>query len=181
MGHNSEAVMSLDYEFACDNVISFYVKTSTETGYDFLNFYVDDERMGRWAGQTNWRLVSYMIPQGSHRLTWSYEKDGGATGGQDCVWVDNIVLPPMEVVLDVNEDGLSTGSGTFIYPNPTNGDFTVELRQTSQVSVFNAMGQQVLDLNEANGLQHLHLDATGVYFVRISNANGVEVKKVVVE
>ena len=182
MGHNSEAVMSLDYDFACDNEISFYVKTSTETGYDFLNFYVDDERMGRWAGETGWTLVSYMIPQGSHHLTWSYVKDGGATGGQDCVWVDNIVLPPMEVVLDINEDGPSTGSGALsIYPNPTNGNFNIALRQTSQVSVFNAMGQQIISLNEVNGLQQLHLNDSGVYFVRISNGNGVEVKKVVVE
>ena len=182
MGHNSHAVMSLDYDFACDNEISFYVKTSTETGYDFLNFYVDDERMGRWAGETGWTLVSYMIPQGSHHLTWSYVKDGGATGGQDCVWVDNIVLPPMEVVLDINEDGPSTGSGALsIYPNPTNGNFNIALRQTSQVSVFNAMGQQIISLNEVNGLQQLHLNDSGVYFVRISNGNGVEVKKVVVE
>ena len=182
MDHNCQAVMSLDYDFACDNEISFYVRTSTETGYDFLNFYVDDERMGRWAGETGWTLVSYMIPQGSHTLTWNYIKDGGATGGQDCVWVDNIVLPPMEVVLDIDEDGPSTNLGTFsIYPNPTHGEFTVELRQTSEITVFNAMGQQVLSLNEVSGLQHLHLDATGVYFVRISNGNGVEVKKVVVE
>ena len=182
MGHNSEAVMSLDYDFACDNEISFYVRTSTETGYDFLNFYVDDERMGRWAGETGWTLVSYMIPQGSYTLTWSYIKDGGTVGGQDCVWVDYIVLPPMEVVLDVEEDGPSTGSGTFtLYPNPSHGDFTVELRQTPQVSVYSAIGQQVLSLNKVSGLQHLHLDATSVYFVRISNANGVEVKKVVVE
>ena len=182
MDHNSQAIMSLDYDFVCDNEISFYVKTSTETGYDFLNFYVDDDRYGRWAGETRWTLVTFMIPQGSHRLTWSYVKDGGAVGGEDCVWVDYIVLPPTEVVLDVNEYGPSTGSGTFtLYPNPTHGDFTIELRQTSQVGVFNAMGQQVLSLNEVSGLQRLHLDATGVYFVRISNANGVEVKKVVVE
>ena len=187
MGHSCEAVMSLDYDFACDNEISFYVRTSTETGYDFLNFYVDDERMGRWAGETGWTLVSYIIPQGSHTLTWSYIKDGGAVGGQDCVWVDYIVLPPTEVVLDLEEDGPSTPStgsgtaGTCIYPNPTNGDFTTELRQASQVSVFNAMGQQVFSLNNVSGLQRLHLDAVGVYFVRISNANGVEVKKVVVE
>ena len=88
----------------------------------------------------------------------------------------------MEVILDVEEDGPSTGSGTLtVYPNPTNGDFTIALRQTSQINVYNAMGQQILNLNEASGLQHLHLDATGVYFVRISNGNGVEVKKVVVE
>ena len=182
MGHNCQAVISLDYDFACDNEISFYVRTSTETGYDFLNFYVDDERMGRWAGETGWTLVSYMIPQGSHTLTWSYIKDGGATGGQDCVWVDYIVLPPTEVVLNIEEDGPSTGSGAFsIYPNPSNGDFTIALRQTSQVSVFNAMGQQILSLNEVNGLQHLQLSETGIYFARISNGNSVEVKKVIVE
>ena len=182
MGHNCQAVISLDYDFACDNEISFYVRTSTETGYDFLNFYVDDERMGRWAGETGWTLVSYMISQGSHTLTWSYIKDGGATGGQDCVWVDYIVLPPTEVVLDVEEDGPSTDSEIFsIYPNPSNGDFTIALRQTSQVSVFNAMGQQILSLNEVNGLQHLQLSETGIYFARISNGNSVEVKKVIVE
>ena len=175
--------MSLDYDFACDNEISFYVKTSTETGYDFLVFYVDGERLGRWAGETGWTYISFMIPEGTHHLTWSYEKDGAATGGQDCVWVDNIVLPPSEVVLDVNEDGAGAeGSGAFsLYPNPTHGDFTVELRQTSQVSVFNGMGQQIFNMDDMNGLQHFHLDATGIYFVRISNADGVEGKKVVVE
>ena len=182
LGDLSMAVMSLDYDFACDNEVSFYVKTSTETGYDFLNFYVDGERMARWAGETRWTLVRFNIPEGSHRLSWSYEKDQSVAGGQDCVWVDYIVLPPTDVVLDVNEDGPSTGSGAFtLYPNPTHGDFTIELRQTSQINVFNLMGQNVLNLNDVNGMQHLHLDATGVYFVRISNANGVEVKKVVVE
>ena len=88
----------------------------------------------------------------------------------------------MEVVLDVNENGPSTSSGTFtLYPNPSNGDFTLELRQPSQVSVFNLMEQNVLHLNEVNSLQQLHLDAAGVYFVRICNGNGVEVKKIVVE
>ena len=178
MDHNSHADMFLDYDFVCDNEISFYVKTSTETGYDFLNFYIDDNRMGRWSGETDWTLVTYMIPQGSHRLTWSYVKDGGAVGGQDCVWVDYIVLPPTVIVDNVDE---VSDSESTLYPNPTHGDFTLALRRTSQVSVFNLMGQNVLNLNNANGLQHLHLDAAGVYFVRISNDNGIEVKKVVVK
>ena len=84
----------------------------------------------------------------------------------------------MEIVLDVNE---TADSETILYPNPTHGNFTVELRQTSQVSVFNMMGQNILNLNEVSGLQQLHLDTVGVYFVRISNETGIEVKKVVVE
>ena len=179
MGHNKQAIMSLDYDFVCDNEVSFVVRTSTETGYDYLVFYVDGERYGRWAGETGWTEVSFTIPQGSHTLTWAYEKDGGAVGGQDCVWLDNIVLPPTEVVLDVDET--ERVFETPIYPNPSTGDFTVALRQTSQVSVYNLMGQSILNLNAVSGLQHLRLDAAGIYFVRISNGNGVEVKKVIVE
>ena len=119
-----------------------------------------------------------MIPQGSHRLTWSYIKDGGAVGGQDCVWVDYIVLPPTAIYDNLDE---AVDSKSVLYPNPTHGDFTLALSRTSQVSVFNLMGQNILNLNDANGLQHLHLNVAGVYFVRISNANCIEVKKVVVE
>ena len=178
MGHLSQAVMNLDYEFTCDNEISFALKTSTETGYDFLVFYVDGERYGRWAGSTPWTTVRFMVPQGVHRLTWSYEKDGGAVGGQDCVWVDNIVLPPMAIVLDV---AATEGHGAALYPNPCHGDFSLALGQPSQVSVFNLTGQCVLQLPETSGVQHLHLDAPGVYLVRIRQENGIVVKKLVVE
>ena len=173
-----QAVMYLDHEFTCDNEISFCVKTSTETGYDFLVFYVDGVRYGRWAGETDWTLVRFMISQGTHRLTWSYEKDGGTVGGSDCVWVDNIVFPPADFVLNLNE---SSNSETLLYPNPNHGNFTLELNRISQVNVFNLMGQNVLNLNEASGLQNLHLEEVGIYFVRISNEDGLEVKKVVVE
>ncbi len=178
MGHLSQAVMHLDYEFICDNEISFCLKTSTETGYDFLVFYVDGERYGRWSGSTPWTMVRFMIPEGTHRLTWSYEKDGGATGGQDRVWVDNIVLPPFELVADVEE---TADHGVALYPNPSHGDFSLSLSQTSEVSVFNTTGQQILHLHEANGLLPIHLDAAGLYFIRISDETGVEVKKVIVQ
>lgn len=94
------------------------------------------------------------------------------------MWVDNIVLPPMEIVLDVNE---AIDGEALLYPNPSKGDFTLVLGRTSQVGVYTLTGQNVLHLNAVNGMQRLHLDAVGVYFVRISNEAGVEVKKVVVE
>ena len=174
MDHGCSAYMSVDYDFACDNEISFYVKTSTETGYDFLVFYVDDVRTGRWSGETDWTKISYMIPQGSHHLTWSYEKDGGATGGEDCVWLDNIVFPPMEVVLDVEENGLSAGSGTFtVYPNPTNGILGISrLPQcdspTAQTyRITNLMGQTLLTGQIIGQTQQIDVSnlPKGMYFI----------------
>ena len=175
MGHSSHADMSLDYDFACDNEISFYVRTSTETGYDFLVFYVDGERYGRWSGQTGWTYISFMIPEGTHHLTWSYEKDGGATGGQDCVWVDNIVLPPMEVVLDVHEDGPSAGSGSFtVYPNPTNGILGISVRlpqcdspTAKTYRITNLMGQTLLTGQIIGQTQQIDVSnlPKGMYFI----------------
>ncbi len=175
MGHSSHADMSLDYDFACDNEISFYVRTSTETGYDFLVFYVDGERYGRWSGQTGWTYISFMIPEGMHHLTWSYEKDGGATGGQDCVWVDNIVLPPMEVVLDIEEDGPSTSSGTFsLYPNPTNGILAISVRlpqcdspKAPTYRITNLMGQTLLTGQIIGQTQQIDVSnlPKGMYFI----------------
>ncbi|KWW35257.1 MAG: hypothetical protein F083_2425, partial [bacterium F083] len=175
MGHSSHADMSLDYDFACDNEISFYVRTSTETGYDFLVFYVDGERYGRWSGQTGWTYISFMIPEGTHHLTWSYEKDGGATGGQDCVWVDNIVLPPMEVVLDVHEDGPSTSSGSFtVYPNPTNGILGISVRlpqcdspTAKTYRITNLMGQTLLTGQIIGQTQQIDVSnlPKGMYFI----------------
>lgn len=120
----------------------------------------------------------FIIPQGTHQLTWSYEKDGATVAGEDCVWVDNNVLPPMAVVLDAD---VNTADETLLYPNPTHGDFTLTLRHDSQVSVFNQVGQCVLNLGYVSGWQRLHLDAKGVYLVRICDKDGVKVMKVVVK
>ncbi len=186
MGHNSHADMSLDYDFACDNEISFYVRTSTETGYDFLVFYVDGERKGRWAGETGWTYINFMIPEGTHHLTWSYEKDGGATGGQDCVWVDNIVLPPMEVVLDIEEDGPSTpstSSGTFAFYS--NGSWIINNPSTGSgadatLQVIDITGR-ILKSESINGCASFNVNAaSGIYMLRLINGNDVKVQKIVV-
>ena len=182
MDHSCMAVMSLGYEFACDNEISFMLKTSTETGYDFLVFYVDGERKGRWSGETGWTKVSYIVPQGIHTLTWSYEKDGGATGGEDCVWLDYIVLPPMEVVLDVDESGPSTpstGSGTagalLVYPNPTDGVLFVETVCTPSLPggtyhITNLIGQTLMAGQITAEKQQIDVSVLpqGMYFITVA-------------
>ena len=179
MGHSCQANMSLNYEFACDNEISFMLKTSTETGYDFLVFYVDGERKGRWSGETGWTKVSYMVPQGIHTLAWSYEKDGGAVGGQDCVWVDYIVLPPTEVVLDIEENGPSTpstGSGALlVYPNPTDGVLFVETVCTPSLPgrtyrITNLMGQTLMTGQITAEKQQIDVSVLpqGMYFITVA-------------
>ena len=178
LNDNQSAAMWLDYDVACQNEFSFYYKVSSENAYDWLSFYVDDELLDRWSGEKDWTKASFILPEGQHQLKWEYAKDAGASSGEDCAWVDFIVFPPDAVILGV---GNETSENATLYPNPSNGNFTIVLNETSDISIFNALGQNCLSISKAEGTQHIHLDKVGMYFIQISNANGIETKKMIVE
>jgi hypothetical protein len=75
-------------------------------------------------------------------------------------------------VLDISEGSRTNFS---VYPNPTNGTFTVEGAKT--LTIINAIGQVVARSNNDNG-KHQFTLASGIYFVK--SDEGI-VKKVVVE
>ena len=71
-----------------------------------------------------------------------------------------------------------------VYPNPTSGSFNVAvpLEGAYDISVLNALGQQVMQLQQVSGpLQQLQLNAKGMYLVRISTANYTDVQRVIVQ
>ena len=69
---------------------------------------------------------------------------------------------------------------TKVYPNPTNGQVTIEADGMNRVTVTNALGQTVYDaLANANQMVlDLSQYGTGMYLIRISFDNGVGVKRV---
>ena len=92
---NQSSSLSLDYESVVDDQISFFYKVSSESGYDYLRFYIDGSEKGSWSGEVAWAEASYDVTAGQHTFTWTYAKDGSVDGGSDCAWVDFIILPPM--------------------------------------------------------------------------------------
>ena len=70
--------------------LSFYWKVSSESGYDYLRFYIDGAQQDSIAGSTSWAQKTYSIGSGSHTLTWKYIKDGSVSHGEDCGWVDKV-------------------------------------------------------------------------------------------
>lgn len=74
---------------------SFYFKTSTESGYDFLTFYVNGQQINQWSGELDWQIFEFSVSEGYNTFTWEYSKDAACCiGGQDAVWIDSIVFPP---------------------------------------------------------------------------------------
>ncbi|MCP5109114.1 MAG: hypothetical protein GY950_37380, partial [bacterium] len=85
----------------------FYWKVSSESGYDYLRFYIDGTLQDQIAGTVDWTQQSYTVTSGSHTLTWTYDKDYSVSSGSDCGWVDKLELgsgsvDPIAGALDVS-------------------------------------------------------------------------------
>ena len=91
--HEQNTIM--EYTETTDaGVFSYFMKLDTESGYDFINFYIDGSiEEEELSGSSDWSEYSYDINAGSHTFKWKYEKNGSVSNGEDCAWVDYITLP----------------------------------------------------------------------------------------
>ncbi len=80
--------------------ITFAQKTSSEAGWDLLQFYIDNIVTGTWSGITDWSIKSYPVTVGLHEFKWRYSKDTNTASGSDCGYIDHIVFPPF---IDTNQ------------------------------------------------------------------------------
>lgn len=103
-GQSSSLALTLDV--TSDSPISFYYKVSSEPGYDYLEFYIDDVRQDRWAGEVNWSQISYPVSAGLHTFRWTYDKDGSQSDGSDRGWIDYIQLPAHQLDITVTTGDL---------------------------------------------------------------------------
>jgi agmatine/peptidylarginine deiminase len=81
-----------------------------------------------------------------------------------------------ESLLNVTE----ISSETNLYPNPMNDVLHIEGVDVQDVTIFNAVGQQVLFVENTNEINVADL-SEGLYFVRISDKNGNSVVKKIVK
>ena len=77
---------------------------------------------------------------------------------------------------DVNENSIAAN----IFPNPTNGNITIQAAQMQRITVVNALGQVMLDNEVDSDSETLDMSqfGTGVYVVRIVTSNGTILKNV---
>jgi len=92
--HSQSSQMILQYEVSNNDSISFYRKVSSESGYDYMRFYINNVKVGEWAGNVAWSKVAYPVAAGLRTFKWEYMKDFTVSSGDDCAWVDYITLPP---------------------------------------------------------------------------------------
>lgn len=77
--------------------LTFWYKVSSESNYDKLHFYMDNQEKGVWSGTVNWTQFTQAVTAGQHTFKWSYTKDTSVNSGSDCAWIDDIKFPPTNV------------------------------------------------------------------------------------
>ncbi len=76
--------------------LTFWWKVSSESNYDFLEFYLDGAlQTGRISGSVNWAQKSYSVLAGSHTFRWRYAKDASTSSGTDAGWLDEVTWSPV--------------------------------------------------------------------------------------
>ena len=72
--------------------LSFDWMVSSELNGDYLTFAIDGvNQPGAISGEAGWQTLMFNIPAGTHRLTWTYSKNGATASGLDAGWLRRVV------------------------------------------------------------------------------------------
>ena len=72
--------------------LGFDWMVSSELNGDFLTFSIDGvNQPGAISGEVGWQTLTFSIPAGTHRLTWTYAKNAANAAGLDAGWLRRVV------------------------------------------------------------------------------------------
>ena len=185
------APTDLDFEYT--NTYKIKLKWQKPVPADGLSGYYLFRKAGEDGEYTRIKLLganatNYTDNSGNQDGTYYYYKLYAYYGGSmDCTsapasWIYDHnqfyirVLYSTDGVNELEADEVS------LFPNPTTNRFTVEGEGLNHVSVFNALGQMIYDM-DCHGESvdiNLYNAETGVYMVRIATEKGVTTKRVTV-
>jgi len=182
---SQNSTMSIAWDVAVADSISFYRKVSCENGsasgsqWDYLEFLIDATSKEWWDGEQDWARKAYAVTAGQHTFTWKYAKDNMVADGSDAAWVDYIVFPPLATTTGCEE--LSFGFN--IYPNPATELMFVDVNlahaDNVNIELLDNTGRLVSVLfngSMAAGMNRTELNAAGisggVYIIRVRTSEG---------
>jgi hypothetical protein len=128
----------INVETTNDDNISFFRKVSSESGWDYLRFFIDGTQQEQWSGDIPWAEVSYFVAAGVHEFKWVYYKDGSVSTGSDCAWVDYIIFP--SIVPPPDPPDISLSASSFEVGLPPNAS-------TTQVLTLSNVGEADLEFS----------------------------------
>lgn len=123
IGNNASTILEIQMDVASADNISFARKVSSESGYDYLKFFIDGAEKGSWSGEADWDIATYSVAAGMHTFKWTYSKDGSQIAGTDAAYIDDIIFPSS----NAGGTGTEFAIKAFAYPAEMCGEGEVNL------------------------------------------------------
>lgn len=198
----ADYVSSMDAQFWSSNFINTTgysdVTINFWMSFDMNNTGTNDELKRYYDTGTGWLLssFSYNSSHADDGLGWRYKSfvlSGAVTqygflfqfvsnsiGNSGGVFIDEIEVTGNNSV-GINE--LNISNSIDVYPNPSNGIFTIEGDKINSLKITNISGQIVLEREVANNKIEIDLSSqpNGVYFIKLITSEGIGVKKILVQ
>ncbi len=154
------------------------------TGTNYVTTGADTNSLGCFVPLNyNWRTDTIHIPaiSGKTGVMFSFEN---LSGNGSPLYIDNINIPGVPTSIP----SVSSNPSVKVYPNPSNGQFTINLTNisgTPYVKIYNVLGQEVYQnqLKNQNNQINLGTQAKGIYIYRVFNETGsaISTGRIVVE
>jgi hypothetical protein len=181
--HSSTSSISISFDNEVPGMVSFYKKVSSEMGYDYLGFYIDDIMQEEWSGITNWSQQTFYVTAGSHTLKWEYVKDVNASEGSDTAWIDNITFPG-DSSIATDEIILESMS---VYPNPANDsvfiNYNINSSEKVTIKIYSISGKLIKNIenHKSNNAILVSDMVNGLYVIKIKTNKYTRVAKLLVK
>ena len=94
--------------------ISYYWKASTEANGDIVRFTIDGVLSASLSGEVDWTQRVASMGTGSHTLRWDFYRDSNGNGGQNMVWLDQIVFTPASATLPLITSNTTSSATTGV-------------------------------------------------------------------
>lgn len=168
--------LAIYYSTDCGTTFTqVYLKSGLTLGTTGNYVTSDTNNIGCFLPSSNqWRTDTIHIPAiaGVNNVMFSFEN---RSGNGSPLYIDNINIPGIPVTTNVAS--ISSNPSVRIYPNPNNGQFTIELSNipgNPLVKIYNVLGQEVYTSPLKNNNTQINLSSqpNGIYIYRIFSETG---------
>ncbi|MCH2225297.1 MAG: C25 family cysteine peptidase [Crocinitomicaceae bacterium] len=183
---NQSSDLSITLDVLTAGEVSFMRKISSESGYDYLKFFIDGALQDEWSGISDWTPETFPVSSGTHTFKWEYYKDASVSEGSDAAWVDYILFPPIAEntsgISDLNTDEINF----TVYPNPSSEEITILIHNQNEniehdIFVKDMRGRIVKQLQSKSLSTTLNISdlSSGPYFVELLMGSSVKRLRIV--
>jgi len=172
-----------NYALVIDNITvtnAVWTGTASET-YAYYIYRSTNGSNYEMIGMAQGNSTSY-VDNDTYAPTFYYQVTAINTiAGGECESEPAMAADGIHDFVTVTTDGINENeAGVEVYPNPTNGNITIEAEGLNHITVVNALGQTLYDANANSDKLVLDLSQYGIglYVVRMETENGNSFRRV---